>query len=162
MKLLGAVLILSGSTLVCLHRLADARRERQVLRELAAALELLAHGVRTSLLPLPRLMERRGQGEFADDFFARVLALRESGAPLDCCWRETAQTLPLRPQERCTLLHAADAFGQSEEGVVSVLFECARELRAALTVHRSEAVQSKRLTLTLCFGGGVLLVVMLL
>lgn len=162
MKLLGAVLILTGSTLAATHRLSEERRERQALRELAAALELLAHGIRTSLLPLPRLLERRGGGDIADGFFARVLSARGEGASLGELWRAAAQTLPLRAQERETLARAADVFGETEEGVTAVLLECARSLREAETVRRGEAAASQRLTLTLTLGGGVLLTVMLL
>lgn len=162
MKLLGAVLILSGSGHACLRYLTAVRRERQALRELAAALELLARGVRTRLLSLPRLMERRGQGAFADGFFTRVLAEGERDTPLERRWREAAETLPLRPQERETLARTADAFGETEEGVVASLLSAAQELRGALAAREREACAERRLALTLCLGGGTLLTVMLL
>lgn len=162
MKLLGAVLILAGSSLTAMYRLAEGRRERQALRELAAALELLAHGVRTSLLPLPRLMERRGGGTFADGFFAHILTAWGEGASLGERWRAAAEMLPLRARERETLARAADAFGESEEGITAVLLDCARSLRESEAVRRDEAAASQRLTLTLALGGGVLLTVMLL
>lgn len=161
MKLLGATAILAGSTLAATRRLAEGRRERQTLRELAAALELLAHGVRTSLLPLPRLMERRGGG-IADEFFARVLTACADGTSLGICWRAATQTLHLRAAERETLARAADAFGETEEGVVAVLLDCARSLREAETVRSHEAMQSQRLTLALALGCGILLTVMLI
>lgn len=162
MKLLGAALILTGSGLACMLRLTAARRERQALRELSAALELLARGIRTRLLPLPRLMERRGLGRCADAFFARVLAPASDDAPLARRWREAAETLPLRPRERETLARAAEAFGETEEGVVASLLSCAQELREAGAARESELREARRLVPTVCFGGGVLLVVLLL
>lgn len=162
MKLLGAALILTGSALACTHRLTSARRERQALRELSSALELLARGIRTRLLPLPRLMERRGLGRCADDFFTRVLAETPDGAPLARRWCAAAETLPLRPRERETLARASEAFGETEEGVVASLLSCAQELREAARARESELREARRLVPTVCFGGGAMLIVLLL
>jgi len=164
MKLLGAALILSGSLLVRTRLLLARRRERQALRESIAALEYLSRELSCSLLPLPRLLERRGLGAYADGLFSHTLALHaaDGDVPLALCWRAAAERLPLAAAERETLARTAEAFGGTEESALAALRGGISALRAALAERRREERQSGRLTGALCLSGGALLVILLL
>lgn len=163
MKLLGAVLILSGSLLVRARLLLTRRRERQALCEIIAALEYLARELRSSLLPLPRLLERRGLGAYADEFFSQTLTLHtaDGDIPFALCWREAAARLPLAAPERETLLRTAEAFGGEEESALAALRGGISALRAALEGRQVEERRNGRLTGALCLSGGMLLVILL-
>lgn len=164
MRLLGAALILSGSLLVRARLLRTRRRERQALRESIAALDYLSRELPCSLLPLPRLLERRGLGMYGDGLFSRTLALHEADGdvPLADCWRSAAEQLPLAAPEREILARAAQAFGGTEEGALAALSSGAAALRDALAERRREERQSGRLAGALCLSGGALLVILLL
>lgn len=164
MKALGAALLLGGAALLCRALLADRRRERDTLRALAAALEGLEREVRVSLVPMPRLLARRGWGRYADAFFASVLALREaqSERSLPDCWRAAAHSLPLSPQERESIARPADALGGEEEDLLRALHASAQELRAALVSRETESARERRLIPALCFSLSLLVTVLLL
>lgn len=163
-KALGIALILCGAALLCRSLLASRRQERDTLRELAAALENLECGVRVSLTPMPRLLTRRGQGRYADAFFASMLVLRETEPerPLPECWRAAAQRLPLSPQERESAARPADALGGEEESLLRALRTSAQELRAALARREAESARERRLIPALCFSLSLLVTVLLI
>lgn len=164
LRLLGAALVLSGAG--ALHwRISDTRRqELRALRETAAALEVLARGVQASLAPMPRLLAARGGGEYADAFFDRVRhLLAEEEQPLDVCWRRAAEEmLSLGPRERGILAALGAALGGEEESVLRALRSTAQELRSALLEKEAARRQESRLAGTLCLGGGMLTVILLL
>lgn len=164
MRLLGAALILSGSLLVYARLLYTRWRERQALRESIAALEYLSRELSCSLLPLPRLLERRGLGAYADGLFSQTLALHaaDGDVPLADCWRAAAERLPLAAPEQETLARIAEAFGGTEEGALAALRGGVSALRAALAERQREERKSGRLAGALCLSGGTLLVILLL
>lgn len=164
LKLFGAVLVLSGTG--ALHwRISDARRqELRALRETAAALEALARGVQASLAPMPRLLAVHGSGKYADAFFDRVrhLLAAEEEQPFCVCWRLAAEGLPLAPREREIIVSLGAALGGEEESVLRALQSTVQELRSALLEKETARRQESRLAGTLCFGGGLLTVILLL
>lgn len=164
MKALGAALILCGTAIVCRTLLGARRRERAALRELADALEGLEREVRVALVPLPRLLTRRGQGRYGDLFFSSILAMHEAepDCPLPDCWRAAAQDLPLPSRERESVARPADAFGGEEEDLLRALCAAAQELRAALDAREIESARERRLIPALCFSLSLLLTVLLL
>lgn len=160
MKLLGATLILCAAALVCHALLAERRRERETLRELSAALESLEREVRASLTPLPRLLARRGYGQYADAFFAAMLECGE--LPLPERWRAAALSLPLSPREREVVARPASALGGEEDDLLRALRAAATELRRALEEKERARAGETRLITSLAFSLGLLLTILLI
>lgn len=164
LKLAGAALIAGGALMIRQRLLLAGKRERETLDDLAAALACLERGVRTSLRPLPRLLEERGIGRYADEFFERVLAARAADAdrPLSDCWREAARRLALSARERETLARVSDAFGGEEEGLLSALHGALEELNAARRERARTAREDARLINAVCLSAGTLLTILLI
>ncbi len=162
MKLLGAMLILCGAALQCRVLLAARKRERDALRQFSAALEGLERSVRASLTPLPRLIERRGAGQYADAFFSAVLARLREGAPLPDGWREAAALAPLAERERAVLSCLADAFGGDEDDLLRALRAASQSLRDALHEREHDSAREGRLVTTLCFSLSLLITILLI
>lgn len=164
MKLLGAVLILCGAALHCITLFSLRRRQREALLQLSAAIEGLARELRVSLVPMPQLLARRGQGYYADAFFCTVLEKRQqrADAALPECWREAVQLLPLSKREQESLARPAAAFGGEEEDLLRALHTAAVELRASLSTLDRESAKSSRVIPALCFGSAILLTALLI
>ena len=163
LKLLGSGCVLAAGTLLLYRRLAEQRRKRQLLRELAAALETVGAGVRVSRVAMPRLLQTaagNGQGEAAA-FFVRVQT-RSAELGLAEAWRSSVELLSLDAEETAILKEAGNCLAGDEEQVCAGLQSAAGRLRQELERKRAAAADVEKRTAALYLSASALIVILLI
>ena len=138
LRLTGAALILGAALRLQRSLSVRGRLRRKTLRALANAFLSLESAVRSTLTPLPALLQELRCESEAASFFADVTAGLVRGEPL------------------------AAALNGEEESVCAALALSARELTAAEGELRQQAREQGRITAALCLGGGVMLCILLM
>ena len=146
------------------HALLGARRqERAALRELSAALEGLGAGY------APRSCRCRGcsgsarRGEYADAFFADVLAQLENGTPLpDGWWRRPPPGRRSASGAGCAIRSCRRARRGGRTRCSAPLRAAAQALRGTLMERERQNARDTRLVTTLCFSLSLLVTILLI
>jgi len=156
----GGALILLGGLAARQSALEAGRRAQRTRRELAEALERLEQEVRLCLVPIPRLLARRGYGAEAGRFFRRASegAASESFAER---WARAAAALPLDEQERADLADLGARLGGEAESVCAALRLAAARLRERHAREEPQRRERERLTTAFCLGASALLFILL-
>ena len=160
--LFGCLLILFGGFCtgreLCFYR----RREQTALRDMAVALEYLAHEIAYKQLPMTRLLTMSGMGRYGDMFFLRVRNAMKSGSTLADAWKKTAEELPLFDREREEIALLGTQFSREK----AVLCKSLQQVAEILKKHEKEVEESRRrrerLITASCFSCSILLCVLLL
>ena len=95
-KLIGALLLLAGAGAWCLLRRREGMLPVKVGRALLGDLAVLSYQIRSRRTPLPELLGEVLTGGPGEAYLWGPLLerIREEGAALPQCWRESVETLP--------------------------------------------------------------------
>lgn len=163
LKLLGSVCVLTAGVLIQYRQVTERRRQRQLLQELAAALEAICSGIRVGRHTMPRLLqmaERNCRGGGAA-FFGRV-RLDSEACGLVEAWRTSADRLVLNNEEKETLKEVAEGFGGDEERICSSLLAAAERLRREAERRQEQAADAERRTAALYMSASALIIILLI
>lgn len=162
LRLTGAALILGAALRLQRSLSVRGRLRRKTLRALANAFLSLESAVRSTLTPLPALLQELRCESAAASFFADVTAGLVRGEPLAAAWEGAVKNLPVGTRERETVCALSRSLNGEEESVCAALALSARELTAAEGELRQQAREQGRITAALCLGGGVMLCILLM
>ncbi|MCL6522223.1 MAG: stage III sporulation protein AB [Firmicutes bacterium] len=166
LRLLGALLVVAGSTLAGQLLAWSADRKPAMLAELAAGVRLLMSQVDYAARPLPEaLADLAGSAPGAAARLFRLVAEALAAAPdqpLEPLWRRAVEGLGaeggLAAADLAPLLGLAPALGTSHrQDQLRLLDACARDLAAREALRRDEAARSARMWRSLGLFGGILL-----
>ena len=162
LRLTGAALILGAALRLQRSLSVHGRLRRKTLRALANAFLSLESAVRSTLTPLPALLQELRCESEAASFFADVTAGLARGEPLAAAWEGAVKNLPVGTRERETVCALSRSLNGEEESVCAALALSAHELTAAEEELRQQAREQGRITAALCLGGGVMLCILLM
>ena len=124
LRLTGAALILGAALRLQRSLSVRGRLRRKTLRALANAFLSLESAVRSTLTPLPALLQELRCESEAASFFADVTAGLARGEPLTAAWEGAVKNLPVGTRERETVCALSRSLNGEEESV------CAARARA--------------------------------
>lgn len=162
MKLLGAVLLLGGAGLWCLMRRREGMLPVKVGRALLEDLAVLSYQVRVRRTPLPELLEEVLPEGLGADLLWKPLArrLREEGASLPRCWRESAQALP--PPLGKLLAPLGPLLPEGGGTLAEAVEETREELTRFLREETARQASQGRVNAALSLAGACLAILVLL
>ena len=163
LKLFGSMCVLMAGALMQYRQVTEQRRQRRLLRELAAALEAMCSGIRVGRYTMPRLLQIaekncRGEGTV---FFERVRREMEVHGLAEA-WNISADLLVLNDEEKEAIKEAAECFASDEERVCGGILVAAGRLRAAAEHRQQQASDGNRRTAVLYMSAAALIVILLI
>lgn len=164
LKLLGGILVLLGGGLGRWAQMAERRRRRDTLFELAAALRRMGESVRMARTPLPLLLEglSEGCGRDAAAFLLGAAEAARRGEDLPGRWRRLAEDLPLSEGDRRALAGLADDLQGDEEKVCKAVLLVSIQLeKSASAAEETRRAEEQRAS-ALWFSAAALLVILLI
>ena len=162
LRLTGAALILGAALRLQRSLSVRGRLRRKTLRALANAFLSLESAVRSTLTPLPALLQELRCESEAANFFADVTAGLASGEPLAAAWERAAKKLPIGTRERETVCALSRSLDGEEESVCAALHRASAELLSAERALHAREREDGRVVSALCFSGALLFAILLL
>lgn len=164
LKLIGSLCILGGGFLLRRISLAQRRRQRDTLSELACALRRMSEEIRSTRKPLPLLLKQltdHCETEAAALFAAAAEAAAAKGS-VERVWREAAETLPLSRETGHTLAElGADLRGDAEQICNAISLVMLHLSVDAEEWDKNFRTDGQRIS-ALCLSGAALLVILLI
>ena len=163
-KLLGSLLILSGGLLGLWRQLADSRRSRRALSDLLRALGRLGEEIRMTRRPLPQLLEGVAAecGPEAGAFFQAAAGAARRGEGLGGAWRQGAEALPIRQEDRSALAALGAELHGDEEMVRRALEQTVRRLEKSAAAAEQRRLPEEKRVSALWLSAAALLVILLI
>ena len=161
-RLVGAVLLVSGCGGFGFAMGLHYRREIRMLRQLLAALQEMELELKYRLTPLPALcgIASAASGGVLGELFRKLREALESGefSEISGCMNGLVQTMDISPKCGTCLRELGHGLGRFDlegqlQGIQSVKRRC-RDFLQELESHRSERLRSYQ-TLALCAGGAL-------
>lgn len=162
LHLTGAALVMAAAFWLRTALRTQRSERRRALRDLASALTLLSDAVRTTLSPLPHLLQSVPCALAARGFFDAVLDALSRDMPLARAWCLSAEMLPLPAREQALLASLAAAFGGDEQAVCTALTQTAAQLLSAERALADAERAESRVADAICLGGGAIVCILLL
>ena len=167
MRAMGAVLVVSCSTLLGLLTVGRSAQRLRSLQSLLSALDRMKAELGDLLAPLPELVRRLEAEQPAGEFFARVSWLAEKKRlPFREAWiqaLEETEALCLRPEERKALAALGDVLGRYEAETQCAAVERVRQRLALFReLEEKDRARKNRLSAALGAGAGITLAILLL
>ena len=161
-RLVGALLLVSGCGSFGFAMGLHYRREIKMLRQLLAALQEMEWELKYRLTPLPDLCATgaaAAEGKLGE-LFRKLRSELETGefSEISGCMNGLVQTMDIAPRCRTCLRELGNSLGRYDlegqlQGIRSVKHRC-RGFLEELESHRSERMRSYQ-TLWLCAGGAL-------
>lgn len=158
-KLLGGGLVLLGTGWLCWRESRRSRQETERLRQLAAALEQMAVGIRTQQRTLPWLLRQEARRPLVWPLFCAVLKELDAGQALQAAWEKVLS--PLTPPEAGQLLQRVTLQGD-EARITGSLLTAAGQLTELARSREQARRQQEQLLWTAALSGAGLLVILLI
>ena len=162
LRLTGAALILGAALRLQRSLSVRGRLRRKTLRALANAFLSLESAVRSTLTPLPALLQELRCESEAASFFADVTACLARGEPLAAAWEGAVKNLPVCTRERETVCALSRSLNGEEESVCAALHRASAELLSAERALHAREREDGRVVSALCFSGALLFAILLL
>ena len=163
LKLMGSGCVMSAGIWLLWKITGEERRRTAVLRDLAAALDIMANEIRMNRTPMPRLLLKAGAGRVGEvmDFFATV---RMSGGEMgfSAAWGRAAAALPLPELEKQSFSDLGHCLTGDEEQACSGLVSVSQQLDRELKRRRESAAENGRRNAALCLSGAALMIILLI
>ena len=153
-KLVGSLCVLFAGGSVWWLQHQEQRRRRQVLAELAAALDYMETSIRlnrTPLLPLFR-QAARGRCHEVSQLFERGAAALAAGRSPETVWCQAVSCLS----------ELVDALQGDEASACKGLLLVREELQNSLSQLEKQRPEEEKRTAALCFSAAALLVILLI
>lgn len=163
LKLMGSGCVMGAGVWLLRNITVEERRRTAVLRDLEAALEVMADEIRINRTPMPRLLLKAGTGrcgEVMDFFMAVRMDSRTRG--LSAAWRGAAAALPLPEQEKQALAGLGGCLTGDEEQICRGLLTVSQQLGCALKRQRETAAERGKRSAALCLSGAALMIILLI
>lgn len=163
-ELLGSLCIFAAGGVVWSRRRQGRRRQRELLWELAAALDQMEAEIRLERTPLPLLFRHMVQesGQETEGLFAAVARAVTAGEAPSVSWRRAVSALPLSEGDERVLIRVADAMQDSETNICKVMSLASDSLRKSLSVLEARRSEEDKRATALCFSTAALLVILLI
>ena len=158
-KLVGSLCVLFAGGSVWWLQHQEQRRRRQVLAELAAALDGMETSIRlnrTPLLPLFRQTARGRCHEVSQLFEGSAAALAAGRSP-EIVWCQAVSCLPVLETDKRALSELVNAL----QGCKGILL-ARKELQNSLSQLEKQRPDEEKRTAALCFSAAALLVILLI
>ena len=169
LRLVGAVLLAMGPTMIGFYAASRLARRPRILRELIGALEQMEREITFRLTPLPELFAHLAQthsGPVGRVFSSCTAGMDELGRrPISEIWRKALDDaqLDVTGRARKALEELGDVLGQyDEQGLRGALEQARAELSAAAEQAEQEREQKGRMDQVLGLTTGALLVILLI
>jgi len=164
LKLVGSLCVLSAGGLVWFQRRAALRREMEVLRALAAALDRMAGGIRLDRAPVPRLLAQAAAGRNRDAavFFRSVSEGLHRGNPLTEAWQDAAAGLPLSGEDRRAVAELGVSLTGDEAQACKGIDLVNTYLRKRYGELEKGRPERERQSTALCFSAAALVIILLI
>lgn len=156
-KLLGAALIAAAALWAFTAHQRAERRQTQLLRELASALDAMAAAIRWQKRALPDILTTMERYPLAGVYFQRVGKLLRGGLPLQEAWHRVFITIPVKAECLVGLELTGD-----EEKLVSALLYAAEQMKDHCRRRGMQQRQGTRLWLAGALSAAGLLIILLL
>ena len=163
-NLVGGLCVLSAGGIVWHLQRQERRRRRQVLAELAAALDCVETSIRlnrTPLLPLFRQAARGRCHEVSQLFEGGAAALAAGKSP-EAVWRQAVSCLPVPETDKRALSELANALQGDETSACKSILLVRKELQNSLSQLEKQRPEEEKRTAALCFSAAALLVILLI
>lgn len=157
LKVLGALLILAGSGVICVRKVGGNRKQLTGLRQWIASLELMESEIRWKNTPLPDILHSLTGQMLIGPVIQEIC--RRKDCPLQEAW--TVGTQKVQPPEASEILGHLKLTGD-EERLLSSLHYASEQLKRLLTEKKKSQRDSEKLCLAVSFSGAGLLVILLL
>lgn len=163
-KLLGSLLVFAAGGMVWLYRLREGRRQRQLLAELAAALDAMETEIRLTRMPLPQLSEWLAghSGGEVSALFRKTARGLKSGETPHAVWEQALMELPLTAEDRQTLLELSNALQGDETSACKGILLASKALRHRLEKREAQRPEEDKRATALCFSAAALVVILLI
>ena len=163
-KLVGSLCVLfAGGSVWWLQR-QEQRRRRQVLAELAAALDYMETSIRlnrTPLLPLFR-QAARGRCHEVSQLFERSAAALAAGRSPETVWCQAVSCLPVSETDKRALSELVNALQGDEASACKGILLARKELQNSLSQLEKQRPDEEKRAAALCFSAAALLVILLI
>ena len=163
-KLVGGLCVLSAGGIVWHLQRQEQRRRRQVLAELAAALDGMETSIRLNRTPLLPLFRQAAQGrchEVSQLFEGSAAALAAGRSP-ETVWCQAVSCLPVSETDKRALSELVDALQGDETSACKGLSLAREELQNSLSQLEKQRPDEEKRTAALCFSAAALLVILLI
>ena len=163
-KLVGSLCVLFAGGSVWWLQHQEQRRRRQVLAELAAALDYMKTAIRlnrTPLLPLFR-QAARGRCREVSQLFDRGAAVLAAGRSPETVWCQAVSCLSVSETDKRALSELVDALQGDETSACKGLSLVREELQNSLSQLEKQRPEEEKRTAALCFSAAALLVILLI
>ena len=164
MKLMGSLCVLFAGGSVWWLQHQEQRRRRQVLAELAAALDYMETSIRlnrTPLLPLFR-QAARGRCHEVSQLFERSVAALAAGRSPEIVWCQAVSCLPVSETDKRALSELVNALQGDEASACKGILLARKELQNSLSQLEKQRPEEEKRTAALCFSAAALLVILLI
>ena len=163
-KFVGGLCVLSAGGIVWHLQRQERRRRRQVLADLAAALDCMETSIwlnRTPLLPLFRQAAQGCCHEVSQLFEESAAALAAGKSP-EAVWRQAVFCLPVSEPDKRTLSELINVLQGDETSACKGLLLVREELQNSLSQLEKQRPEEEKRTAALCFSAAALLVILLI
>ena len=163
-KLVGSLCVLFAGGSVWWLQHQEQRRRRQVLAELAAALDYMETSIRlnrTPLLPLFR-QAARGRCHEVSQLFERSAAALAAGRSPEIVWCQTVSCLPVSETDKRALSELVNTLQGDETSACKGILLARKELQNSLSQLEKQRPEEEKRTAALCFSTAALLVILLI
>ena len=160
-KLVGSLCVLFAGGSVWWLQHQEQRRRRQVLAELAAALDGMETSIRTPLLPLFRQTARGRCHEVSQLLEGSAAALAAGRSP-EIVWCQAVSCLPVSETDKRALSELVNALQGDEVSACKGILLARKELQNSLSQLEKQRPDEEKRTAALCFSAAALLVILLI
>lgn len=162
MKTAGTLSVLLGGLALRAALVRAGRDELGLLRALVASLTMLSQQISATLTPLPRLLRQGDWPREAEPFFLMILDGLDGGNTPEQSWRDAAQTMPLKENERALLAVPSTVLRGEEEQLLRALRASAEALEAAARERAARRGERERLITAVCVCGTLMLLLVIM
>ena len=153
-KLVGSLCVLfAGGSVWWLQR-QERRHRRQVLAELAAALDGMETSIRLNQTPLLPLFRQTARG--------RCHEVSQAGRSPETVWCQTVSCLPVSETDKRALSELVNALQGDETSACKGILLARKELQNSLSQLEKQRPEEEKRTAALCFSAAALLVILLI
>lgn len=169
LKWLGAILVVSCSSLLSMSRVLRSRQRVRALRALLDGLCLLRGELSASAPPLPALLvslSQKAPQPAAELFGAAAEHLQREEKPFSAAWElalDETESLLLLPEERQALLTLGAVLGRNSTGEQCTEAQRTEaKLRLFLELEEKERMKQSKVYAAVGTGAGAMLAILLL
>lgn len=163
-KLVGSLCVLFAGGSVWWLQHQEQRRRRQVLAELAAALDYMETSIRLNRDAAAAAVPTGGAGRCHEvsQLFERSAAALAAGRSPEIVWCQTVSCLPVSETDKRALSELVNTLQGDETSACKGILLARKELQNSLSQLEKQRPEEEKRTVALCFSTAALLVILLI